>query len=134
MVVLDTCAWVWFVMGEPMRQDALERLRAAELEANLVVSAASVWEVATLARKGRLDLIEGTQAWVDRGTSIAGLMVHPIDAQIALDAATLPGSIHGDPMDRFIIATARAFDAPVVTRDTAILAYGRAGHVRVLRC
>lgn len=134
MIVLDTCAWVWFVMGEPLRRDALELIRAAEREGSLVVSAASVWEVATLARKRRLDLVEGARVWVERATRIVGLTVHAVDGRVAFDAATLPGELHGDPMDRFVIATARALDAPVVTRDTAILRYGRTGNVAVLRC
>jgi PIN domain nuclease of toxin-antitoxin system len=45
-----------------------------------------------------------------------------------------PGDVHRDPADRFLVATARALDIPIVTRDAAILAYASAGHVRALRC
>jgi PIN domain nuclease of toxin-antitoxin system len=36
--------------------------------------------------------------------------------------------------DRILIATAREFAAPLVTRDREMLAYGEAGNVSVLAC
>jgi PIN domain nuclease of toxin-antitoxin system len=53
---------------------------------------------------------------------------------IAIDSSFLPGNLHGDPGDRLIVATARHLEAPVVTRDRNIIAYARAGHVRVIPC
>lgn len=35
---------------------------------------------------------------------------------------------------RLIVATARRFVLPVVTRDSKILAYAKAGHVRAVSC
>ena len=46
----------------------------------------------------------------------------------------LPGDIHGDPMDRILVASARILEMILVTRDKPILAYGREGHVRTLAC
>jgi PIN domain nuclease of toxin-antitoxin system len=46
----------------------------------------------------------------------------------------LPGPVHGDPADRILIATARALDLTIVTRDSAILDYSARGHVRALPC
>jgi PIN domain nuclease of toxin-antitoxin system len=40
-------------------------------------------------------------------------------------AIWLPGAFHGDPGDRLIVATAREMGVPVVTRDRAVLGYGR---------
>ncbi|MGH8265849.1 MAG: VapC toxin family PIN domain ribonuclease, partial [Steroidobacteraceae bacterium] len=50
-----------------------------------------------------------------------------------LDSVTLPGEIHADPADRFLIATARNRRATLVTHDDGIIAYGQSGHVKVLR-
>jgi PIN domain nuclease of toxin-antitoxin system len=44
----------------------------------------------------------------------------------------LPGEIHSDPADRFLIATARTRRAVLATHDEKIIAYGKAGHVKVL--
>ena len=58
----------------------------------------------------------------------------PFTPEIAIDSSYLPGNLHGDPADRLIIATARQFGVPVVTRDARIRAYAEAGHVRVIPC
>jgi PIN domain nuclease of toxin-antitoxin system len=44
----------------------------------------------------------------------------------------LPGEIHRDPADRFLIATARHLGVPLMTIDERILAYGAAGHVQTV--
>ena len=46
----------------------------------------------------------------------------------------LPRNFRGDPADRLLIATARQLDVPIVTRDRAILAYAKAGHVKGIAC
>ncbi len=84
-----------------------------------------------LVRKGRLVLSLDVHTWVRR-TLASDLRVAPLTPDIALDGGFLPGTATGDPADRIIIATARALGARLVTRDAAILAYGRAGHVAVL--
>ncbi|MGH8588048.1 MAG: PIN domain-containing protein [Gammaproteobacteria bacterium] len=49
-------------------------------------------------------------------------MVHvlPLDVDVVLGLCTLPGRFHGDPADRIIVATARVFDLPLLSFDTAI--------------
>jgi PIN domain nuclease of toxin-antitoxin system len=41
----------------------------------------------------------------------------------------LPGNPPRDPVDRIIAATARAYDLAIVTRDSELIPYGRAGHI-----
>jgi PIN domain nuclease of toxin-antitoxin system len=49
-----------------------------------------------------------------------------------IDSVNLPGEFHADPTDRFLIATARSCRATFATHDQKIIAYGRAGHVKIL--
>jgi PIN domain nuclease of toxin-antitoxin system len=49
-----------------------------------------------------------------------------------IDSVYLPGEMHGDPTDRFLIATARSHRVKLATHDEKIIACGRAGHVKVL--
>ncbi len=49
-------------------------------------------------------------------------------------ASFLPGLLHGDAADRILVTMAREHDLTIITRDRAILAYGAAGHVKVLAC
>jgi len=56
-----------------------------------------------------------------------------IDADIAVDAGLIPASALPDPFDRCLVATARAYDIPFVTRDRTLLDYAtRTGLVRVV--
>lgn len=134
MVVLDTCAFLWLVNQDPMRPITIKRIEEAGRTGAVIVPAVSYFEIGVLARKGRIVLEGGLQAWLDRAATLPGSRIEPLTGAMALDAARLPEPIHNDPADRFVIATARAFGSPVVTRDAAILRYGRTGHVRVLPC
>lgn len=134
MVVLDTCAFIWLVNRNSMSPLAIRRIDAASASGNVVIPAVALFEVATLSHRGRIDLEGGLERWLDRATELHGVRVEPLSGAVALDAAALPGLTLGDPADQFVIATARVLDAPVVTRDKAILAYGRTGHVDVIRC
>jgi PIN domain nuclease of toxin-antitoxin system len=132
-VLLDTHVWVWLADGVKGRlsPSGVQLLRSAHAEARLFVSPISVWEVATLVRKGRLGLTQDIRPWVSRAFS-EGLRGAPFPPEVALDAGLLPDVPPRDPADRMLIATARALGATLVTRDAEVLAYGRAGHVRVL--
>jgi PIN domain nuclease of toxin-antitoxin system len=45
-----------------------------------------------------------------------------LDGQVAIDSVALTG-LHGDPMDRFIAATAIKLSMPLVTSDARLLAW-----------
>jgi PIN domain nuclease of toxin-antitoxin system len=85
-----------------------------------------------LSDKGRLTLSMAVQAWVERALALPGINLVAIESTIAVDAGILPGTIHGDPADRFLIATARALACPIMTVDRAILDYARQGHVKAI--
>jgi len=42
------------------------------------------------------------------------------------------GEMHADPADRILVATARNLGARLMTRDQALLAYGRKRHARIV--
>jgi PIN domain nuclease of toxin-antitoxin system len=70
--------------------------------------------------------------WLERALASSGLTLLPLaQPTVMVDACTLPGEFHADPADRILVATARAENATLVTRDEKILAYAQAGHVRV---
>ena len=73
-------------------------------------------------------------AWLGDLERQQGIRFVPLDYAMAAHSQTLPGGFHRDPADRFLVATARILDVPLVTRDERILAYARAGHVRAIAC
>lgn len=133
VLVLDTHVFIWLVdkPGDLVR-DLRNMIDRAAQRRRVVVSVIAIWEIATLVRKNRLDLERPTREWVARALSHPGLSAHPLTPEIAVGSNELPGRIHGDPADRIMIATARALDATLVTRDKNILDYGAQGHVDVL--
>lgn len=74
-----------------------------------------------------------TQKWVARALDNPGLKLIALDEpEIVLDSCQLPEEFHADPADRFLVATARARNAILVTADQRILDYSKSGHVKTL--
>lgn len=124
MIVLDTQAWLWW-LHDPSRLSARARqtITRAEGEDGMIVSAISVWEVATKHTLGRLVLPMQLDAWFALARTYRGIVIEPVSAADALASACLPGSFHKDPADRLIVALARRLQAGLVTADTLIRAY-----------
>jgi len=133
-LLLDTHVWVWYVENESKRfsRRIVSPVESAVGRGALLVSAISVWEVAQLEALRRLELTMDVRTWVAQALSFPGLRLHGLSASIAIDSTHLPGSIHRDPADRILIATARRVGATFVTCDERILTYARAGHVKAL--
>ena len=131
--VLDTHVWLWAAEGMDRIGDS-ERtvIDAAHANREVFVSVISIWEIAHLDRRGRIRLSLPCAEWVNRALYLRPIELVELTRDIAIAAAQLPGPIHGDPMDRFIAATARVIGATLVTRDRRLLAYGRLGYVDVL--
>jgi PIN domain nuclease of toxin-antitoxin system len=53
---------------------------------------------------------------------------------VLIASSFLPGKPPRDPADRIIAATARDLGATLITRDRALLGYGKQGHLSVAGC
>jgi PIN domain nuclease of toxin-antitoxin system len=123
VIVLDTHVLVWWAAGGPLSERARESIEREAVAHGLVASSISVWEIALLVEKGRLELTLDAAEWLARLDAVQELRFAPVDNAVALASARLPGSLHSDPADRMIVATARALDAPLVTRDRRLREY-----------
>jgi PIN domain nuclease of toxin-antitoxin system len=130
VIVLDTHSWVWWANdSRDLSRPARRQIEAALREDRLLVSSISVWEVALLVERGRLQLAIAVDEWVARTERIPGLRFVPVNNAIALRSRQLPGRLHKDPADRIIVATALSHGATIVTRDDRIRGYE---HVRTI--
>lgn len=116
MIVLDTHAWVWWL-------DAPHKLspraaRAIERSDRVAISVLTVFEVAALVERRRMEIDQPTRQWVRTAVTQERLEVLPLTLKVAVDASQL--RFGGDPFDRIVYATARAEDAQLVTRDERI--------------
>ena len=119
--LLDTHAFLWWDLDDARLSDTARAI-IADADNQIVVSAASVWEVAIKAGKGRLDLPADLDAYVDDRLRRYRWVAMPIDQHHAVRAAGLP-LIHADPFDRMLIAQAQLESIPIVTADSAITRY-----------
>jgi PIN domain nuclease of toxin-antitoxin system len=123
-LLLDTHLILWRLTDNPRLPD--RAIALMDDEANSVdVSAISIWEVAIkwARRRGRADDIpySGQQFL----SSLGRAMIEPLPVQPSHAAAVddLPMH-HGDPFDRFLIATARQEGMVLLTCDTKLAGYG----------
>lgn len=124
MIVLDTHVWVWWVSGiEPLSPKARRLIGVAREQKAVYLSSISVWEVAQLTARGRLQLTMDVVDWVAKSEALPFVRFIPVDNAIALKSVRLPGTLHPDPADRMIIATALTLGFPLVTRDDKIARY-----------
>jgi PIN domain nuclease of toxin-antitoxin system len=134
-VLLDTCAAIWLMNGDPMSADSRASITAAQ-GANLgvYVSPMTAWEIATLVCKNRLRLSLSPGAWFDSLLGFAGVRLAPMPPRVLIASASLPGVPPKDPVDRIIAATGRAFGYALITRDGELTRYARAGHIELVEC
>ncbi len=120
-ILLDTHCWLWL-------QVAPERLRRSSLELvedrgnDLLLSAASSWEIAVKYGLGKLALPEPPATYVPSRMATSGVGGLPIEHIHALRVADLP-PLHRDPFDRLLVAQAQEEKLTLLTADPQILAY-----------
>lgn len=133
-LVLDTCALMAFVDGEPMRRDAVDAIDDAKRSTTAYVPSVTALEIAQKCAVGKLSLPRklSPRAYYHSVAMQPGFRELSVSIEIGLAAYELPEPFHRDPADRLIVAMARLLDAPVVTVDRRILAYGRLGHVQTI--
>ena len=115
-LLLDTHIWLWSVL-DPKK---LGKRLTAELKKEdneLWLSPISTWEALTLNYKGRIHLAGDLAQWLARAT--AGIREAPFTHEIALLARRL--TLHQDPADRILAATAGVLDLTLVTADKRLL-------------
>lgn len=123
VIVLDTHAWVWWLTEDARLSRAVRDV--ADREA-VGVAAISCFEVADLARNGRIELDRDIRDWVRTALAGDGVRLLPLDGEIATEAALLAGDrFPGDPADRIIYATARRYGALLATKDRRLRAHDR---------
>ena len=119
MILLDTHVLLWHEKGDRrLGIQTRERFVHEVAQGGLAISSISFWEVGMEIQKGRLafrlDLATWRQDLLEQG-----LAEIPIDGRIAARAGLLP-DLHGDPVDRLIVATALEGHT-LVTADRLIL-------------
>jgi PIN domain nuclease of toxin-antitoxin system len=119
-LLLDTHVFLWAVTANKrLKSSTRELLSAADA---VYISAASIWEIATKARLGK---IEADAASLVDAIDSSGFQELPVTARHAAAVAKLPLH-HSDPFDRLLLAQAFLEPLRLVTADSALTVYGGA--------
>ena len=120
MIVLDTHALIYDALI-PARLSARARkaIALAFAERGLACSDISLWEIAMLIARKRLNPVMDARQFLDDLIAARHVRVLPITAEIAVLSQSDMFS-HGDPADRLIAATARLHRAPLITSDAKL--------------
>ena len=121
MILLDTHVVLWAAI-EPKRlsRTAASTLLRARTGGGLAMSSISLWEMASLFARGRIETYGTIEASVRQVLETVGVIVEPITQEIAILATQFPDSYSRDPADRLIGATARAKGIALITQDERI--------------
>ena len=121
-LLLDTHAFVWAV-GEPARLGPVGRDLLQDPANDVLVSAASAWELSTKYRLGKFPEAEPLITQYASVIARLGAEELPVLAVHALRAGGLVWS-HRDPFDRMLAAQAMLEGAVLVTKDEAFSGVG----------
>jgi PIN domain nuclease of toxin-antitoxin system len=121
LILLDTHVWIWWVSNPDLLSSQADTLiNKAMVERKIYISSISVWEVAMLVVKERLQLTLDVKDWIRSCESLPFIQFVPVSNPIAIEAVFLPEKPLSDPADRIIVATARALDLVLITKDKKI--------------
>jgi PIN domain nuclease of toxin-antitoxin system len=116
-ILVDTHLLLWAV-SEPKKLPAQARRRIEEAE--VFVSAASVWEVSIKTALGKL-AADPTELLAE--LEPAGFRLLPVTGEHAAAVALLP-PLHSDPFDRMLVAQAKTEPLILLTNDSVLGGYG----------
>jgi PIN domain nuclease of toxin-antitoxin system len=124
MILLDTHVWLWLLHDPNQLSSQAQALIETEEKNNgLLISAISAWEIAVKVGIGKLVLPLPINDWYELAKSHSGIMVEPLNPHDAIASTQLPGNFHKDPADRILVAIARRYGIPILSRDAKILDY-----------
>lgn len=120
-LLLDTHALLWWFFDDP-RLSARARTAIADTANEVLVSAASAWEIAVKFHLGKLPECSEAVERFEELVATDGFTPLAITARHALRAGTYP-STHRDPFDRMLAAQSELEAATLVTLDPALAAF-----------
>jgi PIN domain nuclease of toxin-antitoxin system len=121
-LLLDTHALLWWLAGDGALS-APARAAIADDSNAVFVSAASLWEITTKNRLGKLSITAGIVSDLSGAVADQGFIGLPISLRHGQLAGDLPGP-HRDPFDRMLVAQAILDNMVLVSNERPFDAYG----------
>ncbi len=119
--LLDTHTFLWWNTGDPQLSERAREV-IADGRNEVLLSAASAWEIAIKCARGRLALPEAPGRYVATRMALHHIGPLPVQVAHALHVFGLP-PIHQDPFDRLLVAQSQLEGLPVLTSDPQFARY-----------
>ena len=120
---IDTHYVLWAAINSA-RMAPWARNLIADLNNEILVSAASVYEISLKVRYGKLpEAIDFESDLVVNIEDRLGYTLVPLEPEAMMRAARFPAA-HADPFDRMIAAHAIQYNLPLLSTDTRLDAFG----------
>lgn len=120
-LLLDTHVFIWW-SSEPEKLSQNVLSLCENVENNLILSVASVWEMQIKLQLGKLKLQLPLQVLIESQQQTNTLQILSIDLEHVYELQNLPAH-HHDPFDRLLIAQANAENVYLVTKDEVFSKY-----------
>ncbi len=118
--LLDTHTFLWFVNDSDEIPEELFNL--LESDVDLLLSIASLWEIAIKVNIGKLTLPKPYMNFISEQMKLNDIEILPISLEHLNLISTLP-LYHRDPFDRLIIAQSLVENLTIISKDSAFDAY-----------
>ena len=119
--LLDTHGLIWFLNGNP-RLSSRARQLVEDENNEVLVSIASLWEIAIKSSLGKLELGEPFDQMFPRQLQENAIEILDISVE-HLNAVRILPFHHRDPFDRLILAQSQIENLPIISVDSAFDAY-----------
>ena len=122
--LLDTHTWIWWNMNpQKLSKKVKDIIGKSDLYDEMLLSAISPWEFSKLLEKKRIGISCNPEDWINVALDMPKLRVIPLSPILSYRSTVLPQPFHNDPADQIIVATARAENATLLTKNEKIHAY-----------
>lgn len=122
MVLLDTCALLWYTLDEAKLSASARSACNKIAQHGAFISSISIWEIGLKIKNRKLSIGTTIEDYVKRLHYLGTIDIVPVDEIIWMTNLALNWE-HRDPADRTIVATAKLKNLPIITSDTIIRDY-----------
>lgn len=118
--LIDTHVFLWMIADDPQLSAFSKEI--IESDTDLLISIASIWEIAVKNNIGKLSLSKPFETFIPQQLIYNQIEILPITLQHLNPLITLPLH-HRDPFDRLLICQAISEQIPILSADEAFNQY-----------
>lgn len=122
MILMDTCVIIWdAISSSKLTEKARLAIEKADAHNALMISDISIWEIAMLIKKRRLEIDSTPGNFLNLFLQTRNISVQSISPEIAELSVNFGSELNNDTAERIIAATSIMSNAQLVTANANLL-------------